>query len=89
MGRLCARPQNTDEAYFAGRVRVVADRTRSGRAARLTARFLINSVELMAVLVEHRSEPRSVSAGSTGQHLAPRLRIGNRIYLLFIEVPQD
>ncbi len=62
--------------------------TADGRA-RFCASFLINHTELVALLVEDRSEIRGVRAGRTSVPPPPRLRLGNRWYLLFIETPQD
>ncbi len=55
-----------------------------GERAGLTARFWINSTELVAVLVEDTAPGHG---GGTGQTDAPqaRVRLGGRSYLLLVE----
>ncbi len=55
-----------------------------GELARLTARFWINSTELVAVLLEDTTPGLS---GGPGQADAPqaRVRLGGRSYLLLVE----
>ncbi len=57
--------------------------TRAPSSARLTARFWINSTEVSAVLVEHETP----DGRSTTQPPQPRVRVGGRSYLLFVQAP--
>ncbi len=58
-----------------------------GEPSRLTARFWINSTEIVAVLVENTA---AADGGTTKQMIEPpqpRLRVGGRSYLLYVEAP--
>ncbi len=57
-----------------------------GQPARLTARFHINTTEVMAVLMEDTAVGRVGHTPPTAASL-PRLRIAGRTYLLSVEAP--
>ncbi len=58
-----------------------------GEAARLTARFWINSTELMAILVEETPVDHGGNAEQTTDPPPPRVRMGGRCYLLSVQAP--
>ncbi len=55
--------------------------------ARRTARFWLNSTELLAILVEETTVAHGGSTGQITDAPPPRVRIGGRSYLLFVEAP--
>ncbi len=56
----------------------------AGEASRLSYRFWINSTEILAILVEETSAHGS-SVDQKSEPTQPRVRIGGRSYLLFVE----
>ncbi len=56
-----------------------------GEPARLKAHFWINSTELMAVLIEETTVACSGSTKQATGAVQPRVRLGGRSYLLFVE----
>ena len=55
--------------------------------ARLTAPFMINNAEFVAVLVEDTTPAHAANTGQTTGAPQPRLRLAGRSYLLSVEPP--
>ncbi len=80
-----ARPARV-QRITVGEKEWVRSATTSGQPARLTARFHINTTEVMAVLMEDTAVGRPGHTAPTAAAL-PRLRIAGRTYLLSVEAP--
>lgn len=69
-----------------GETEWVRSATVSGQPARLTARFHINTTEVMAILVEDTALGGTSDTATTTAS-RPRLRIAGCTYLLSVEAP--
>lgn len=80
------RPPRTKRLTFSEFEWSVESPREDGRA-RLSARFMINSTELVAILVEDTTPAQTGGTNRTNNTSPSRLRVGGRSYRLFIEPP--